>query len=490
MVQDIPEVRVNAANSAPVNSSGDYVLYWMTSARRTRYNFALQRAGARAAELGVPVLIFEALRCDYRWASDRLHQFVIDGMRDNATECADARVTYVNYVEPEVGAGRGLLDALASNACLVVTDDFPCFFLPRMIAAAGRQLPVRLEQVDGNGVLPLRTFEDAHTTAYAFRRAWHKVLHLHARKRPIAEPLQQVKKLGTAVVPAAARKWLEAAPQPEASALVGLPIDHSVEAASTQGGSAAAEECAKEFIDRRLGSYDEDRNKPQEVTTSDLSPYLHFGHISAHEVFEKILDRGGRSPDTLPVAGKGQRSGWWGLDSDCEAFLDQVVTWRELGYHYCFHRKDDYDTFESLPDWARTTLELHADDEREHVYSLEQFDAAATHDDLWNAAQNQLRQEGKIHNYLRMLWGKKILEWTPHPRAALDVMIELNNRYALDGRNPNSYSGIFWTLGRFDRAWGERPIFGKIRYMSSANTARKVRVRDYVERYNEPSLPL
>jgi deoxyribodipyrimidine photo-lyase len=163
-----------------------------------------------------------------------------------------------------------------------------------------------------------------------------------------------------------------------------------------------------------------------------------------------------------------------------EAFLDQIVTWRELGFNLCWQRTD-YDRYASLPEWARRTLAAHAADTREHVYGLEPFEAAATHDPLWNAAQRQLVREGRIHTYLRMLWGKKILQWTPSPEAALAVMVELNNKYAVDGRDPNSYAGIFWVLGRYDRAWGpERPVFGTVRYMSSVNTARKVRVKDYL----------
>jgi deoxyribodipyrimidine photo-lyase len=171
------------------------------------------------------------------------------------------------------------------------------------------------------------------------------------------------------------------------------------------------------------------------------------------------------------------------VTENTEAFLDQLVTWRELGYNMCWQR-EDYDRFESLPEWAQTTLSKHADDRRDSVYTLEQFEAGATHDPLWNAAQMQLVREGRLHNYLRMLWGKKILEWSSSPQEALAIMIELNNKYGLDGRNPNSYSGIFWCLGRYDRPWGpERLIFGKIRYMSSENTARKVRVRNYIRQY-------
>jgi deoxyribodipyrimidine photo-lyase len=187
--------------------------------------------------------------------------------------------------------------------------------------------------------------------------------------------------------------------------------------------------------------------------------------------------------DRLSGKSSGSRSGWWGMSGSSEAFLDQLITWRELGFNMCWQR-EDYDRYESLPDWALKTLRTHEMDARPYIYDGEAFEGAQTHDPLWNAAQIQLVREGRIHNYLRMLWGKKILHWSPTPRDALGTMIALNDKYALDGRDPNSYSGIFWVLGRYDRAWGpERPIFGKVRYMSSRNTARKVRVKAYVETY-------
>ncbi|MEM7558992.1 MAG: deoxyribodipyrimidine photolyase, partial [Planctomycetota bacterium] len=168
---------------------------------------------------------------------------------------------------------------------------------------------------------------------------------------------------------------------------------------------------------------------------------------------------------------------------DAEAFIDQLCTWREIGFNMCW-REPNYEQLDSLPDWTQKTIKEHAGDEREYVYSLEQFENAETHDEIWNAAQRQLVREGRIHNYLRMLWGKKILHWTPSVADALEIMIELNNKYALDGRDPNSYSGIFWVLGRYDRAWGpERPIFGKIRYMTSESTARKHSLKEYLKRF-------
>lgn len=191
------------------------------------------------------------------------------------------------------------------------------------------------------------------------------------------------------------------------------------------------------------------------------------------------------SEEKLALRSTGSRSGWWGVGKPAEEFLDQLITWRELGFN-CSSRCANYERYESLPAWAQQTLARHERDERDYTYTLADFAAARTHDPLWNAAQRQLKSEGRIHNYLRMLWGKKILEWSRSPRKALEVMIELNNRFALDGRDPNSYSGIFWCLGRYDRPWGpERPVFGTVRYMSSQNTARKFRVKDYLVKYGK-----
>ena len=239
------------------------------------------------------------------------------------------------------------------------------------------------------------------------------------------------------------------------------------------------------FLDERLKAYGEGRNQPESDTASGLSPYLHFGHISSHEILWELADREGWAPSDTTDQRSGKRTGWWDLSVGAEAFLDQLVTWRELGFNGGCHGAN-HDTLTCLPDWASASLELHASDPRPYLYNLEQFESAATHDDLWNAAQNQLRVEGRIHNYLRMLWGKKILHWSASPTKALSIMLHLNDKYALDGRDPNSTSGILWVLGCYDRAWGpERPIFGKIRYMSGANTRRKLRVGEYIKRWGD-----
>jgi len=270
---------------------------------------------------------------------------------------------------------------------------------------------------------------------------------------------------------------------PGGAGLAALPIDHEVGPAAFDGGSCAAGAALDRFISSKLTRYPEERNQPESDGSSGFSPYLHFGHLSAHEILARIVEREAWTPTQLAAKGIGSREGWWGMSPEAEAFLDQLITWRELGFNFCAHR-DDFDRYESLPDWAQATLGQHARDPRPALYELEEFERAATHDPLWNAAQRQLVREGRMHNYLRMLWGKMILHWTKSPRQALDVMIELNNKYAVDGRDPNSYFGIFWCLGRYDRAWGpERPVFGKIRYMTSENTARKFSVKEYLRAY-------
>ena len=480
----VPEIRIRSANDAPINSGGEFVLYWMIAHRRVTSNFGLQQAIDRAKELGKPLVIFEVLRCRYQWASDRIHQFVIDGMRDNIRSCSEQNVAYFPHLERRHGESSGLLESLASRAAIVVTDDFPCFFLPRMVAAVAKRMPVHLECVDSNGLLPMRAADKVFARAYDFRRFLQKNLRPHLSEFPHANPLRNARELPAAngLLDAINAKW-PAADLEGHTGLENFEIDHSVKVVDTNGGSKAATAALDVFFKKRLVRYADERNQPEQTVASELSAYLHFGHISVHEIFSRVVRSEAWDESHIAETAKGSSSGWWGMSPSAEAFLDQVITWREVGYNMCWHRRD-YDQYESLPEWAQRTLREHTADPREHVYSLDEFAQAKTHDTLWNAAQNQLVRDGRIHNYLRMLWGKKILEWTATPQDALNIMIELNNKYALDGRNPNSYSGIFWVLGRYDRAWGpERPIFGKIRYMTSANTARKVRVKDYIREY-------
>ncbi|HEY6877460.1 MAG TPA: deoxyribodipyrimidine photolyase, partial [Polyangiales bacterium] len=266
-----------------------------------------------------------------------------------------------------------------------------------------------------------------------------------------------------------------------------LPISHDVPAVTTiVGGHRRARRTLAQFVEARLCRYEQDRSHPDSDVASGLSPYLHFGHLGVHEVVAELAREEAWDQRPRGTASDGERHGFWGLSSAAEAFLDELVTFRELAFNTAA-TLPNFDRYESLPAWAKATLAAHASDRREHVYTLSEFEGARTHDALWNAAQRQLRVEGRIHNYLRMVWGKQILAYSKSPEIALETMIELNNKYALDGRDPNSYAGFFWILGRYDRPWApERPVFGTVRYMSSAATMRKLRLKGWLLQNSEP----
>ena len=484
----VPAVRIRTLNEWPKDISKPFVLYWMTAFRRTRTNFALQRAVELAEQLRKPLVILEAVRCNYRWANDRFHRFILDGMIDNEADTRKTNAMYCCYVEPNSNHGHGLLEAFASHSCAIVSDDFPCFFHPAMYQHIARRWNCCVELVDSNTILPMRSTDRTFTVAHSYRRYMQKEIAQGLPDFPIEEPLSflTVKRLQS--LPAEiVQRWPvwtnnQVSQQLPKVALTSLPIDHAVQPTQERGGPVEAAKVLDRFIQQRLANYAQARNEPEQAGSSGLSPYFHFGHVSPQELFQRLASATGWSWEQLGKP-NGKMNGFWNMGTDAEAILDQLMTWREIGFNLCW-RNPHFDRFESLPDWAQVTLQEHEQDKRPFVYDLEQFDAANTHDPLWNAAQTQLVREGRIHNYLRMLWGKKILHWTRSPREALRIMIELNNKYALDGRDPNSYSGIFWVLGRYDRAWGpERPIFGKVRYMTSESTQNKFHVKQYLAKY-------
>ena len=350
---------------------------------------------------------------------------------------------------------------------------------------------------DSNGVIPMSWTESAHTTAHGFRRFVHSNFSRTPQTWPKFNPIPKGYDLVMedahfdSIIEDSKLKlppyeWLWRCSEGGSTgkkALSAIDIDHDVEPVRfVSGGRNSAIKQLSAFLTNRLERYHQDRNDIANPAVSGLSPWLHFGHISSIEIVEKILENGKWTPESIDMSRKGAREGWWGLSAGVESFLDQIITWRELGFNNAYHN-ENHNKFESIPEWAKKTLAEHSDDERV-LYTFEQIENAETHDEIWNAAQIQLLKTGIIHNYLRMLWGKRILEWASTPEQAAEWMIQLNDRYALDGRDPNSYTGIFWVLGRHDRAWGpERAIFGKIRYMSSENTRRKMNLKPYLQQF-------
>ena len=486
-MQNINRHRVFKRNKSEPNPQGDYVLYWMQINRRFQYNYALEYAVGWANKLGKPLLIYEGLNCDYPWASDRVHHFMLEGMKEHLDFATDHDLNYYSYVEDKPDAGKGLLYQLADKACCVVSDEYPVFIIREHNEKVGDGLDIPYITVDSNGIIPLGLTDKDPYSAYFFRKIMQKHFLECFTHPPQKNPLDDLQNKKEVALP---KSFKEQYP-PANSALEDidsfiseLPFRHDISVLDMQGTRQAALGKLGQFINYGLLEYDDKRNDPDEKKTSGLSPWLHFGKISEYEIVKAVLNHQPKDWDLGSITfNKGSTGGFFNGDPNIDGFLDEVITWREVGFHFAHHRSD-YADFESLPDWALGTLKEHATDPREHIYSFEEFEQSQTHDEIWNAAQTQLRQEGIIHNYLRMLWGKKVIQWTPDPRTALDYLIELNNLYAIDGRDPNSYSGIFWCFGRFDRAWQERPIFGKVRYMTSDSTRRKVKLKQYLNKYS------
>ncbi len=475
------QARLRRLNDERVAPGGEYVLYWAQVYRRLERNHALDYALACSLELGRPLVVYEGLRIDYPWASRRLHRFVLEGMAANAARAGELGLNYWPFVERERGEGRGLLGRLSERAALVVTDDFPCYIVPAQAEALARKAPVPVFAVDSNSVVPLSLLGPAVGAAAHLRPRIHRAFAEAWPHRAAAKP--RVPDVATRRVVAPFETWKAG---DVASFVDALPLDATVAPVpQTPGGTPAARARLRAFVKKRLRGYAEERSEPRspdEGHASGLSPYLHFGHVSIEEVVETALATTGKwTPDELRLHNRGKREGFFCDDPDVNSFLDEALTWRDVGFQWHWSRRRDAASLETaLPAWALATLGAHAGDRRPHLYSPGELEDGATHDPLWNAAQRELVATGTIHNYLRMLWGKKVLEWSASPAEAYRTLEHLNNKYALDGRDPNSYTGILWCFGLFDRPWApERPVFGSVRYMSSDNTARKFDVKPY-----------
>ena len=493
------DARIRHANARSSMPAGEYVLYWMQAFRRLERNHALDYAIHRARSLKKPLVIYEGLRLDYPWASARHHQFMLEGMRDNARAAKRLGIDYWPFVETPDQPARGLLRSLAGRACLVVTDDYPAFIVPGQIKRLAAAIDVPVVAVDGNGMIPLSLLGTTVSAAAHLRPRIHKLFADAWEHRAAAEP--DFPKAGKISAP-----FLAWNPECDIEAFVrGLPIDQSVPAvAKVAGGAEAGRAVLDEFIAHGLGHYADGRNNPDDprrTAASKLSPHLRHGHVSMQACVERALNVAGPwDPSMIDMSQKNKREGFYHRDGNVNSFLDEAITWRDVGYHWHHIKNAErgvidartvtvdgqqipayFDLESVLPAWAMKSLNDHAGDHREHKYTLEEFENADTHDPLWNAAQRELVATGRIHNYLRMLWGKKVLEWSETVGKAYLVLEHLNNKYAIDGRDPNSYTGIFWCFGLFDRPWVERKIFGQIRCMTSDSTAKKFDLHGYYE---------
>lgn len=438
------------AAASPSGAGGRYVIYWMQSARRIPGNLALDYAIAAANDRRLPVVVYESLRPDYPFANDRMHHFVLEGVRENAGDAARRGLRYLCFLPRTPVEARGVLRRLAAGAALVVTDEYPAFVIPRQTASFAARSPVPVIAVDGNGILPMRAAGREMYSAKIFRDVARRRLEDYWSAPPNLAP-----RLDRYEGPLEVDGWDGADID---RAVASCEIDHSVRPVDRRGGRMAALAALDRFVEQGLPRYTDSNRHPR--FRSALSPYLHFGRIGIHEVVERAIESDAS-------------------DQQVDAFLEQAVIRRELSFNLCFYRSD-HESLAVLPQWAKKTLDEHRRDRRKPEYPPETMESAGTEDAVWNLSQRELLETGTIHNYLRMLWGKKIIEWSPTPEAAHRFMIEMHDRYAIDGRDPNTHAGVLWCFGKHDRPWAERPILGKLRSMSSEATRRKVALDEIV----------
>jgi deoxyribodipyrimidine photo-lyase len=443
MVED----RVRCLNPSPFRSGAKWVIYWAQMNRRVRWNHALLYAAELANRAGLPLLVYEGLTCTDLYASDRLHTFILEGVPDMEQRLRKLGIGYLFYLRRRRSDPDDVLHQLVQGAAALVTDDYPLIVAPK--------LAIPCYAVDSSCIVPMKQMEKREHAAYTIRPKIRKLLVRYLK----APPAVRVRQKFNLPLPGFHTQVTSA----NISQLVNsCEIDHSVRPSPVfHGGSAEAERRLKNFLRKNLSRYSSFHNEPSEQATSSLSPYLHFGHLSSLQVALAVQDHARKHK----------------LMAD--EFLEELIVRRELAFNFA-RFSDNVESLDNLPQWAKGTLEKHARDKRDPVYSPEQFELARTHDPLWNAAQKELLVRGKIHGYYRMYWGKKIIEWSRTPAEALRTMIYLNDRFALDGRDPNGYTNILWCFGLHDRPWMERPIFGQVRYMSIQGMRRKTDVDAYI----------
>jgi len=444
-----------------VDHAGKFVLCWLHHAIRDHDNPAIDLAVTLGNTLGKPVLVYQGLGGNHRYNSDRHHVFIMQGARDLQAGLADREIAYAFHL-PADPAAPSPLPGLARRACVIVAEDFPAPPMPRWTRALADRAGTPTIAVDCACVAPMRLVspDDPHTRAFAFRKAARKLWQPRYRARwedvrPTIDPLPtdaDTLCFDTVDLQDADLAALAAA----------CDIDHAVPPVPRAvGGSHAGYARWQAFLDHHLERYDQRRNDAADMdAVSCLSPYLHHGHVSPFRIAREADARGG---------------------AGAHKFLDELLTWRELAHHFCWHHPGDtLDTLAALPGWARDTLDDHADDERDTVYTWETLSRAATDDAMWNAMQRSLLRNGELHNNVRMTWGKMIPRWSRTPAEALRLLVDLNHRYALDGNDPNSYGGLLWCLGQFDRPFPPpRPVIGTLRDRTTTVHAKRLKLQKY-----------
>ncbi|MGB9838139.1 deoxyribodipyrimidine photo-lyase [Methanothermobacter sp.] len=440
----IQRERIRTLNGVEPDDRGSYVIYWMQASVRTHWNHALEYAIETANRLEKPLLVVFGLTDEFPDANSRHYRFLIEGLLDVRDGLRKRGIQFVI----EKGSPPSVLLKYADDAVEAVTDRGYLDIQEQWVLEAAGALHIPLTQVESNVIVPVETASDKEEySAGTFRPKIGRHLRrflVPVRKRSIR------------------MESLDLEPGPEFQDVIrGFMAPDGPGPSVFRGGTSAALAVFSEFLREKLECFEMHRNDPVKNCLSNMSPYLHFGHISP-----------------LYLALKASEAG------DCPEFLEELIVRRELSMNFV-HYSENYSSIMCLPEWARNTLMEHAGDPREYEYTLREFEDARTHDPYWNAAQKEMVITGKMHGYMRMYWGKKILEWTDHPERAYNIALYLNDKYEIDGRDPNGFTGVAWCFGKHDRAWAEREIFGKVRYMNDRGLERKFRIGEYVRRVQE-----
>ncbi|MFW3146099.1 MAG: deoxyribodipyrimidine photo-lyase [Thermoplasmatota archaeon] len=439
--------------------SGDLVVYWMQASQRILHNHALDAAIHKANALKLPLVVFFGIKEDYPEANERHFMFMLQGLSEVREKLEVKKVQMVvRRVEPVLGAIE-----LSKEAAYLFCDRGYLRHQVEWRKRLAEEVQCPLVQVETDLIIPAETLAEKEMYSAATLRPRINRLLDDFMIAP-EEPDVKLSSLDLS--------FDSMETDDVGNVIKGLDLDRSVKFIDwIGGGTSGALSTFKNFIENKLARYHIDRNDPGGDIQSGMSPYLHFGQISPLTLALIISEMGGPGS---------------------EAYLEELVVRRELAFNFV-HYNGQYDSIDCLPGWAAETLCLHEGDSRDYIYNREELERADTHDPFWNAAQKEMRLTGKMHNYMRMYWGKKLLEWMGEPAEAFKTALYLNNKYSLDGRDPNSYAGVAWCFGKHDRPWTERPIFGKVRYMNDRGLLRKFNMDRYIERVSsmeERDVPL
>lgn len=440
---------------------GAYILYWMQQSQRISYNHALIHAINLSNKHRLPLVVYFGVTNSYPEANLRHYHFMMEGLQDLQNKFRDLQIRFIIYrTSPKIGC----IEMMRNAACLVMDKGYTRIQRSwrKEVLEKSKNLDISIDEVESDLVIPIETASNKEE--YAARTIRTKIM---SKIREYAiEPDDAVSQINS--LDMIFDLPFEEITNPMSS-LESLDIDTSVKPSTRfKGGETEAQRVFSEFLEDRLPNYTL-RNHPELDYCSYLSPYLHFGHISPVEIVVRTIDALRSNPE---------------LEESVDSFIEELVVRRELSFNFIYFNPN-YDSFKGMTyQWAYDTMELHNEDQRDYLYSIEEFENRTTHDPYWNAAMKEMVHTGFMHTYMRMYWCKKIIEWTPDCETAYEIAISLNNKYFLDGRDANSYTGVAWCFGKHDRAWTERPVFGKLRYMNENGLKRKFDIDAYVKKIN------